>query len=65
MARIPVPEDIYEIIGKLMFAYGDEAEPIETLVFNLEFEFFTWKSFSVLRLFFRAEVVENFLENNF
>lgn len=41
MARIPVPEDIYEIIGKLMFAYGDEAEPIETLVFNLEFEFFT------------------------
>lgn len=32
MADISVPEDIYEIVGKLMFAYGDEAEPIETLV---------------------------------
>ncbi|MCP9262916.1 TWiK family of potassium channels protein 18 [Dirofilaria immitis] len=29
MANISTPEDIYEIIGKLMFAYGDEAEPIE------------------------------------
>ncbi|KAL3989729.1 Transcription initiation factor IID 18kD subunit family protein [Acanthocheilonema viteae] len=29
MARSSVPEDIYEIVGKLMFAYGDEAEPIE------------------------------------
>ncbi|VDM94358.1 unnamed protein product [Onchocerca ochengi] len=30
VAHISVPEDIYEIVGKLMFAYGDEAEPIET-----------------------------------
>uniref|UniRef100_A0A915PCU4 Uncharacterized protein n=1 Tax=Setaria digitata TaxID=48799 RepID=A0A915PCU4_9BILA len=29
MAHASVPEDIYEIVGKLMFAYGDEAEPID------------------------------------
>uniref|UniRef100_A0A0R3RSR7 Transcription initiation factor TFIID subunit 12 n=1 Tax=Elaeophora elaphi TaxID=1147741 RepID=A0A0R3RSR7_9BILA len=30
MAHTSVPDDIYEIVGKLMFAYGDEPEPIET-----------------------------------
>ncbi|VIO88525.1 Uncharacterized protein BM_BM8042 [Brugia malayi] len=29
IAYTSVPGDIYEIVGKLMFAYGDEAEPIE------------------------------------
>lgn len=33
MSQISVPSDIYEIIGKVMFAYGDEAEPIERLIF--------------------------------
>lgn len=31
IAYTSVPGDIYEIVGKLMFAYGDEAEPIEIL----------------------------------
>lgn len=48
MAHTSIPEDIYEIVGKLMFAYGDEAEPIETLVFNQKFEFISRKSYTIL-----------------